>query len=413
MVKNSMRNVGSKKRIYCKASSGGEKPDTSPSRTADTAPAAEAPAERPPLVIPPSPAYPAELGDTCFVGIQQSLDLGGNFKPSQVSSGLFHKPQTIISTQVRKMMPPFLSAIIDDNRDAVTKMLTQCPKLLLLNPQQFMIEPIQSQHTWQTFKPMNPLVFALARNQVEMIKVMKPFIDQLAEKGSDEKIQALWQQAEQIRKIQQHRSKSFNFKQLIDVLSQETFANGTGMQNPLSEATENALQKFRKSVLPQANITPFNYYDIEQLLLTAMQAYYTHFNDFGDEPQWGRRDQYWVKVIGFIQSLLSPEDAKAWCEGMDVVVKDTDRQISERAAGLTLALREHNFYRISSESSVGLGRTFAASWTGLPAVGAHHWDWDSRQYARVCRDYVKQKQDTLQAYTEASAATKSVALTRA
>ena len=70
-----MRNGGSKEPNDIKVSGGGKKPDTSPSRTADTAPAAEAPAERPPLVIPRSPAYPAELGDDCFGGIQRFLHL--------------------------------------------------------------------------------------------------------------------------------------------------------------------------------------------------------------------------------------------------------------------------------------------------------------------------------------------------
>ena len=403
-----MRNGCSKEPNDIKVSGGGEEPDTSLNSTTDTATAAAAPAKRP---------HPFKSGNTAFRVIhgysfrtmQSFLGLSDNLKLSQASSVLFHKSQTIISIQVRRLMPLFLSAIIDDNRDAVTEMLMQCPELLLLDPQQFMIKPIQSQYTWQTFKPMNPLVFALARNQVEMIKVMKPFMDQLVEQGSDEKIQALWQQAEQIRKIQQHRAKSFNFKQLIEVLSHETFANGTGMQNPLSEATENALKEFRNTVLPQANITPFNYYDIEQLLLTAMQAYDTHFDDFGGEHQWDRRDQYWVKVIGFIQSLLSPEDAKVWCEGIYYVANDTDRQISERAAVLFFRGAQ-NFYRSSSDDLRGLGRTFAGGglgecWAAFDVVSG---GW----VASVCRIYVKQKQDTLQTYTEASAATKPVALTR-
>lgn len=96
-------------------------------------------------------------------------------------------------------------------------------------------------------------------------------------------------------------------------------------------------------------------------------------------------------VIGFIQSLLSPEDAKVFCQGLyDVVEKG--KEINESAACLCL-VGEKSFYRDDRQVGTGLGFKYLC--------GAMVWRaWDGHGgrapgCVTILINYAKQKRRTL------------------
>jgi hypothetical protein len=145
-----------------------------------------------------------------------------------------------------------------------------------------------------------------------------------------------------------------NFIQISDIIR----SNGGHERCKLSEATEKALVGLREMLLP-ATITPSNYFNINQFLLAACEAYISQFDTF---QNWDQRDVYCVRIIGLLQSLVSPELGKIFCESLfDVIEKG--RVISQRAANLKFA-DGSSFYRSGSSSSSGLGFNFLSSFFG-------------------------------------------------
>ncbi len=109
--------------------------------------------------------------------------LGANDKASfyRVHSGLFAKEQPWLRGDIR-LYNLLFKAVIEDNREVVVNLLARRPDLLLFDPSKLIqfgrkkiavnslgLSPVQSPFTWQTFKPVNALVFAIARWQAEMI----------------------------------------------------------------------------------------------------------------------------------------------------------------------------------------------------------------------------------------------------
>ena len=171
---------------------------------------------------------------------------------------------------------------------------------------------------------------------------------------------------------------------MIEVIAQETFPNGTDIKAKLSDKTEQALTAFRETVLPEQAVALSDYYDIEELLKAAFKPYEKYFSTLNGDKVWKQRSVYCVKVIGFIQSLLSPEDAKVLCQGLYNVVERSE-QIGERAASLKL-LDNVLFYRRRG-LLVGLGVEYMVGVAGARRHGA-----SSR---RTWSDYVEQKRQKL------------------
>jgi hypothetical protein len=228
-----------------------------------------------------------------------------------------------------------LQAVIDDDRKTVERLFTIRPDLLLYKPH---FCSIQSQLTWQIFMPESALMMALKRNQVEMVKVIVAAIEAAVDngtlnKGQLQNILGQWAAAEASLQVPIKKARTYNFQSLIDVIRQN---------DPSSKATEDALAAFRKTVLPDTPIALDDHYDIEQLLLAAHQAYAEKFNQF---ESWEQRNLFCVQVIGYLQSLLSPEVAKIFCESLFFVLEQ-GKNIGELAS--TLKLQDnHSFYRES------------------------------------------------------------------
>jgi hypothetical protein len=149
---------------------------------------------------------------------------------------------------------------------------------------------------------------------------------------------------------------------MITVFTQETFT-----ENKCCAATDDALSQFRDMLLPEHAVNLDNYFDIELLLYAAYKLYDDRFDDF---QNWKQRDAFCIGVIGFIQSLVTPETAKIFCEGLYYVVEE-NRKISDRATALKLLGGEF-FYRSPLDSRVGLGFDFicgfGGAWRGAARV---------------------------------------------
>ena len=214
-------------------------------------------------------------------------------------------------------------------------------------------------HTWQRFDltGVSSLTFVIMRNQTDMLSTIVKAVEESGDKLTAEqrrKIMTQWNDAEVSLKSSIERSKQFTdrpevgFKALIRIIAQETSPKG-----PLSEETENALQKFRETLLLRGAIKLGDYCEIMHLLLTAYQAYEQAFRQFQD---WAQPDVFCIKVIGYIQSLLPVEIAKVFCEGGYYIVEQ-GHPISAGAADLLL-VNGQRFYRDGVDAGAGLGFNF-------------------------------------------------------
>ena len=273
-----------------------------------------------------------------------------NLSNSCVSFSLMYQPNLN-----KRALEKLLQAVIDDDRTIVKKILDLKPEHLLLEPSDLKIKQIESKKTWQRFITEKPFVMALKRNQIEMVKVILPYFDKL----EDGKAEALkqWQS-------QEEKQPNFNemLQPLINIIARENCANG--VMGPLSEETEAALTTFRETLLPDKAVRLNDYFDIEQFLLVARSAYNANFNTF---QTWNQRDVFCIRLIGFLQGLVSPEFGKIFCEGLYYVVEE-NRKISARAENLKL-LGGESFYRESRLSTTGQGFGFVAAGTGCRADG--------------------------------------------
>lgn len=257
-----------------------------------------------------------------------------------------------------------MQAVVDGDRETVKGILDKKPELLL---QQFKELVIESKLTWQRFliKDETALTFALKKKQLSLVNEIIPYFKILEIRGDlkDGKKEVLRQWEQAIAEISNQQVMQYDFKtQLIDVIANETFSDDS--KNELSEETEKALKKFEKTLFPDKAITLDDYFDVEQLLLAAYNAYNNHFKVLQNAKQ---RSLFYVRVVGLIQSVLIREIAEIFCESFyDVVAHH--KPISDRARSLNL----YNgilYYHDSRHSRSGIGYQFAVGMAGTIALG--------------------------------------------
>src|SRR3990167_1399882 len=252
----------------------------------------------------------------------------------------------------KRAMRTLYQAVIDDDRETVKRILVARPNLLLVEPPTGLV--IESKLTWQKFYAEKPAIMAAKRKQIKMLEL----IDELeqTELVKQAKAEALlaWspyktqQNAQGEDEIVISRLYADYAKSLIDVFMEEAFPNGT--KGKFSEKTENALKLLFDILLPKKAVKLDDYIDPELFLLALYTVYRDHFDSF---QNWDQRDAFCVRMIGLAQSVLSPETAKIFCEGLYYVVEEK-RAISARAVALKL-LDDELFYRLSRDSRSGLG----------------------------------------------------------
>ena len=216
-------------------------------------------------------------------------------------------------------------ACIDDYRDTVKRILDSRPDLLLIEPPSNLV--IESKWTWQKFYAKNPLIMAVQLKQIEMLTLMLPYYDNLPQTDDVKQAKAEAMSAWVGYQVQKNTLGEdeivipFEYanyaKSLIDVFSEETFPNGNYRYGMLSEKTEFALLTLFNRLLPEQAVKLDDYIDVELLLLAIYKTYWDHFDTL---KNWLQREAFCNRVSGLIQSVLTPETGKIFCESLDEVV---------------------------------------------------------------------------------------------
>lgn len=273
-----------------------------------------------------------------------------------------------------------LQFMIDDDREKVKQILDKHPTLLLHVPNEKFI--VSSRYTWQKFFAEPALTMAMKRKQIEMIKLILPYYDKLPQTDEIQaaKRKALSAWADYADIVIPHEYEIY-LQSLVDVFAEETFPHGKKINARLSDKTEAALRLFRRIMLPHGAVKLDDYFEPEIFLYAAYKIYIKNANKLQNSG----REHFCVKVIGFIQSLLTPETAKILCEGLYFVVEEK-RSISDQGKSLKLHGGEA-FYRSSRVSRSGLGFDYCCGAGGLTCL-----DWGYEPGTLYWQKYIEQKQ---------------------
>lgn len=275
-------------------------------------------------------------------------------------------------------------AVIDDDRELIKKILNGNPKILLLTPNVV----IESKLTWQKFYPANPLAMAVKRKQIKMIQLLLSYYDKLPQTEAVQSIKnnalTAWSRVKinDETKIIIPQEYTSYMQSLIDLFIQANIPDPT---ITLNEDSESALDIFRQKLLSREPIKLDHYPDVELLLLAAYQTYLANQHAF---QSWNQAYAFCIRVIGSIQSVLNPETAKIFCEGICNVVKaldyGKDLEISELAKKHKLKGGQ-SFYRTARDSQHGPGFDYFWGILGLTfcfpsAELALHFDYLAKIY---------------------------------
>ncbi len=274
-----------------------------------------------------------------------------------------------------RVLKQLQEAILDGDIPLIKSLLNAHPRLLLMKQEEY--NEIESQLNLKKVIAEIPFAMALKTRQVEVLKVMFPYLEKI-EQGHETALE-LWEDIEKLPV-----KNPYDFKSLIETISREEFPNrfyrnlkdmihkmGTIPPNDvygkLSEATEKALETFRNSVLPEEAIALEDDYDMLDMLdqlSSAPKASAEHFEQFTLE----HFDFYFIRVFGFVQTLLQREDAAVFCHGPLDVFDRNNLPTSERATKLKLKSDDSFFH--GKEPHVGLGFKFFCSTDSNPTTVA-------------------------------------------
>lgn len=286
---------------------------------------------------------------------------------------LWHPMQPVLSYRLLEI---FLQKVVDDDRTKVRALIALHPWLLMAEPPQHM--KVKSLCTWQVFKAENPLIMAVKRKQIEMIELLLSEFEKLEQTTE---IKALLNRALSAWTFYVVRKNEWfsedilipcAYREIIKDLLVE-FTRSSLPEGKLCDATEASLSLLYERLLPKQAIKLDNYLDIELLLYTAYKLFWDCFNDF---QNWEQQDAFCIRVIGFIQSLLSPETAKIFCYGLFKALEQPNTLKSCETALPTLT-GGVSFYRPSCESRAGLGFDFMVAVSVISQrVGLTEGHWD-------------------------------------
>lgn len=308
-----------------------------------------------------------------------------------------------------KVIPDFLQAVIDDDVPAITMLLDPYPWLLLVEAPKGLV--IESKLTWQKFDVdgENALSLTAKLKKFCMLDKLKSYIKKLDSVDSAKALIALSQWAiYEICKvgevdeiiIPQHIADYAQY--LIDQFIAEPFPNVLVNGKPdllhLSDKSEFAIKCLFELLCPNNVVKLDNLLDVELLLLAVYKAYANNFYNFYGFQNWEQRNAFCIRVIGLIQSVLTPETAKMFCEGIDDVNESIglnrlifNEPVSNLAEQLKLKGGE-SFYHSSRTSHLGLGFDFFCGLFGACCV-------EGLWAVECCRDvvlpwknYLKKKQ---------------------
>lgn len=287
-----------------------------------------------------------------------------------LSCSTFHMHTTLKDNLKKHALKQLLQAMIDDDRPKVISILHAKPELLILEPADVGIKKIESKKTWQQFRTEKVFIMAQKLKRLEMMKILLPFFKNMSPIKKTNDIKEDTKQSTEILQIK--NMNDLLLKLITTITSDNSIKiNKSDHALPLdmNKDTELALETFRKRLLPDEAVAIDDYFDIEQFLIAAYKAYENHLSSC-EHPtiyfnNWPQRDVYAIFVIGFLQSLVSPEYGKIICEGLFNVAAE-NKKISDRSSTLTL-INNRSFYRASRNANSGLGFNFLCSlYNGIP-----------------------------------------------
>lgn len=266
----------------------------------------------------------------------------------------------------KRAFKEFFRAVIDDDRTTVIRILKNKPELLLMDAPSNLI--IESQLTWERFTG-KPAVIAAKRKQIRMLEVMLPYYAKIKDVNAAKKAEEEMLSAWPIYEINQDKikdkikdadaiippSRCVDYaKSIIDIIQNEDFSNGG-----LSEETREAISLLFKFLYQvQKNIDKEkDYVDPEMFLYTI---YYVYFKQ-AKFKYLAQKDTFFIRVIGLIQSILSPEMAKLLCEGVDTSFPTPSElsKLENKKIGNNAMMHKfrngESFYRSSRDATSGSG----------------------------------------------------------
>lgn len=264
-------------------------------------------------------------------------------------------------------MRELVQAVIDDDFSTVDIILDFDPLLLKIEPSEFGITEVESQLTWQRFKTENVFIMAQKLHRLKIMETMLPHFEKL-EQARETKCNY---QDLQTEVMQQWIMPSFNanrgmmrfdklqeeyietyFLPLINTIAEDKVVGideHVNANTVIDVKTELELEAFRKKILPNEAVAIDNYVDIEVLYIAANKAFDLHDKKCN---HWGQKHIYTQRVIGFIQTLLSPEPAMIYI-GQGIypasIVQDVTPQI------LKLRPDNRSMYRSSRSDRSHIG----------------------------------------------------------
>lgn len=253
--------------------------------------------------------------------------------------------------------------VIDDDKVKVQRLLIKDPTLLLHKPKTILIA--SSRFTWQKFYVEDVLTMTTKRGQTKMTKLLLSYYNKLAQ--TDEAAETYIANALsacKYNKLSYFKDRNGNDAIKIDdkyetcllplmkAFISENIPNNTPLDQKLSANLENLLKSFRETMLPPHAVKLNDYLDPELLLYTAHKILGENFSQFQTDEQ---LKHFFVKVIGFIQSLLSPNTGKELFNGVFVSHK---RQNGDE---ILHKLSDKPFHRSTPDSCSGPGFDYFCS----------------------------------------------------
>jgi DNA-binding transcriptional regulator/RsmH inhibitor MraZ len=310
--------------------------------------------------------------------------------------------------------------LIHDKRDEISSLLDQDPNLLLTPMPEGTW--VKSKYTHLCFDVSGETILSIAAKLrlKKMLEQFKPLQDKLVAQSPVNALLIAETLSKWFRYQHDAHGRIIIPQKYIEVFSE--LITQLREQKPYDEA----LQAFREKILLKQPVKlgsnlEDGYWDVELLLHAAYQC---HTDSLLMFPYWApERIDYFVKVIGAIQSVLSPETAKMVRLGLLLMkgsrdtldgifslyhsenreqVKETCIQVAEQAS-MTDLVKDNiaEFYRPSPDFTSGLGCDHFVDLMGaknhqLPILGAG--TWDAGQWQKFIEDKEKEFVDLMKIF---------------
>jgi hypothetical protein len=269
-------------------------------------------------VLQPPQAYLPKVPPIYLNLITQFLNLEKDHKTLAGLSGSCSQLSSIYRPALtRQNRQKFLQPVVDNDIETVKQILNAKPALLLDKLEEDLV--IDSKDTLEklNLKGENALTIAAKRRQIEMLKILMPYVDKFQDQKLIGNIKAdvlsKWPSYEHKEKKDKWNIPVHyivELEKIIEIFKNETFPNGTEAKAKLSEKTELALEQFIDKILPAKAVTLDESIQPELFLYAAYKVHYNHYHDVNFN--FDKLAAYCRRIIGLLQSRLTRKDKESW-----------------------------------------------------------------------------------------------------